>query len=217
MMKKTNVFSKVNDTLRYVQGKRRLANMEACQFDLKEQLDELFAVFDLAVQKSAEILSEIPVEARAKGCEVGILNSCFAEFALKAFGNNVSYAKNRRFVIHLNGYLILFKKLDKKGMPMNIKTNSVNKISKQQLSIHLFSETGYEDAPILHFGYQVNNVGAIESPRLMYIDEGRVQFMITDVREKVQVPDLFSTPDVVDPAEVTKPKLKITHKIKKAN
>lgn len=216
-MKKTKILSKANNTLRHLQGKRRLANLDACQFDLSEQLDELFAVFDLAVQKSGEILSEIPVEARAKGCEVGILNSCFAEFALRAFGNNVSYAKNRRFVIHLNGYLILFKKLDKKGMPMNIKTNSVSKISKQQLSIHLFSETGYEDAPILHFGYQVNNVGAIESPRLIYIDEGRIQFMITDIREKIQVFDLFSTPDVTDTVEISKPKLKITHKIKKAN
>jgi hypothetical protein len=64
-------------------------------------------------------------------------------------------------------------------MPMNIKTQRTDAISNQQV-ISLFDDSTLVYEPILFFGYEKNRMGDILNPRLVYIDESQVQWLITD-------------------------------------
>lgn len=82
-------------------------------------------------------------------------------------------------MLRANGYTVLFKKLNDKNKPMNIKTIHSTAISNQ-MQISLFDNGHKSIDPILIFGYKKNKIGGIYDPKLVYIDENEVRWMITE-------------------------------------
>lgn len=181
----TNVMKKNNNP----SYKRRLASIEEVQNDLKKELFMLFSAFHSALNKYQQEIVQTPPNARARGFEASLLNSKMIQSIQEIFPNNWKFGKYKRFTLRVNGYIILFKKFDSKGLPMNIKTKSVNAIS-QQLSISLFDDYSFVAEPILFFGYIKDKFGLISNPKLVYIDEDQIKWEIT--RENISVMNTIS-------------------------
>ncbi|MEH6680835.1 MAG: hypothetical protein V7724_09825 [Sediminicola sp.] len=188
--------------------KRRLASLEGCQNDLKNELLLMFSAFYSALKNYQEEVVQTPFEARARGFEASLLNSKMIQSIQEHFPKNWKFGKYKRFTLRLNGYIILFKKFDKKGLPMNIKTKSVTAIS-QQLSIPLFDDTTFVAEPILFFGYSKDGYGRIINPKLVYIDEDQVKWEIN--RDNISTTKTISIPKE---EKVAMPKLR-TEVVKK--
>jgi len=203
-----------NNSSRRMQGKRVLAVNETCKIELKSEIQLLYKAYEEALTKSSTVLSMLPVHSRSRTLEASVIQSCFAESLIDNFPEKAFFGKYRRLILRVNGYLILFKKLNKKGYPMNIKTINVQSILNQNQVLDLFSETDYNDEPILYFGYQKNRFGEYVNPQLIYIDEGEVKFSIneTDVQTVLNITNRSN--DVVS-IEV-KPKLKDNNVLKEA-
>lgn len=162
-------------------GKRKLANAEACKAELKKELVMLFQTFEQATKKTTKNLLNFPPQARSRAFEAGMIQSTFAEFLFNNFGDSKArWGKHKRLVLSLDGYLILFKKFDSSSRPMNSKTASVQALLNQNQTLDLFVESGISEDPILYFGYKKNKLGEYISPQIVYIDEGKVQFIITE-------------------------------------
>ena len=188
--------------------KRRLASLEGCQNDLKNELLLMFSAFYGALKNYQEEVVQTPIEARARGFEASLLNSKMIQSIQEHFPKNWKFGKYKRFTLRLNGYIILFKKFNKKGLPMNIKTKSVTAIS-QQLSIPLFDDTTFVAEPILFFGYNKDSFGRIINPKLVYIDEDQVKWEIN--KDNVSTTKTISIPKE---EKVAMPKLR-TEVVKK--
>jgi hypothetical protein len=97
---------------------------------------------------------------------------------------------------------------------MNIKTVNVQSILNQNQVLDLFSESDYNDEPILYFGYQKNKFGEYVKPQLIYIDEGDIKFSIveTDVQAVLNITNRSND----DVSIEVKPKLKYNNLLKEA-
>lgn len=206
---------------RKLQGKRLLADYETCKIELRIQLELLFETFDAAIAKANRILFELPRAIRARGTEASIVQSCFAEELFFNFGTKAFFGKHRRLILLEKGYVILFKKLNNRGMPMNIQTDNIQSILNQNMSSDLFANTEYGEDPILYFGYQKNRIGEYINPQLIYIDEGLIQFTIS--RDDISPMDIDTQIVLIDPdirtpksGEVV-PSLKEKNKLRKTN
>lgn len=206
------------DTSRRKQGKRRLAEYKSSKEDLAETFRTLSKCFRHAVHLASKRLANFPLPSRARTLEVNIVQSCFAEVASKFFIDKISIGKYGRIILKEKGYLILFKKLDKRSFPMNTKTKNVQLILNQSQTLDLFAETEYEEDPILYFGYLKDKFGEYVSPKLVYIDDESLKFSINQEETMLeQIPFQNNEPDPGEsPKEVT-PKLKGNKKTKKAN
>lgn len=202
------------------QGKRLLATFETCKLELRPALNKLFLGFNSALAKATSILAMIPPESRSRGLEPTVLQSCFAEVVFDLFENNKAfYGAYKRLIIRTDGYLILFKKLNDKGFPMNTKTNNVQNILNQSQILDLFSESDYNDEPILYFGYQKDKTGQYCNIQLVYIDEGNIVFTVTeeDIQyEKTVVGKTTYNQNKLGEVKEASPKLKNNLKAKKA-
>ncbi len=203
-----------NKSSRRMQGKRVLAVNETCKVELKNEIQLLYKAYEEALTKSSKVLSMLPVHSRSRTLEASIIQSCFAESLIENFPEKAFFGKYRRLILRVNGYLILFKKLNKKGYPMNIKTVNVQSILNQNQVLDLFSESDYNDEPILYFGYQKNKFGEYVNPQLIYIDEGDVKFSI--VETDVQVVLNITNRSNDDVSIEVKPKLKDNNVLKEA-
>lgn len=203
-----------NKSSRRMQGKRVLAVNETCKVELKNEIQLLYKAYEEALTKSSTVLSMLPVHSRSRTLEASIIQSCFAESLIENFPEKAFFGKYRRLILRVNGYLILFKKLNKKGYPMNIKTVNVQSILNQKQVLDLFSEFDYNDEPILYFGYQKNRFGEYVNPQLIYIDEGEVKFSIveTDVQVVLNITNRRNN----DVSIEVKPKLKDNNVLKEA-
>lgn len=168
----TNLVKKVNRT-----NKRRLTSETECRFDLKQELPKLFEAFKNAHQAYEIELRQTPPQARARGFEAMLLNSKMIQSIQDIFPDNWKFGKYKRFTLRVSGYTVLFKKFDSKGRPMNIETKSATAIS-EQLLLSLFSDSMDVFEPILFFGYQKNSLGLISNPKLVYIDEDKIKWVI---------------------------------------
>lgn len=175
-----NVFlrSEYINNSRTRQRKRRLANLTSCRVELDEVLKNLFLGFDTVLEKTNDTLKLFKPQDRARVLEASVIQTFLASEIFERFGNKAFYGKYRRLILNINGYIILFKKLNKKGYPMNIKTQNIQNILNQQQTLELFSDADYADEPILYFGYQKNRIGDFVNPSLVYIDEGEIKFKI---------------------------------------
>ena len=201
-----------NDFSRRAQGKRILANYEGCKFDLADELPKMFMVFKEALENTKEQLLNFKPQFRSRALEASIMQSFFAEKLENYFSSKVFRGKYKRLILRVNGYLILFKKLNNKGYPMNIKTVNVQSILNQQQVLDLFADSDYNDEPLLYFGYQVNRFGEYHSPQLVYIDDNIIKFSISlDEEGGMQVLSENSTP------VETSPSLRRVIKLNKAN
>lgn len=185
-----------NELSRKKQGKRMLATYEATKLELAKELVLLFETFEEAMKKANQSLSNFPVFTRSRTLEASIVQSCFAEVLVKNFQGKAFFGKYKRLVLQAKGYVILFKKLDNKGFPMNIKTVNVQSMLNQSQVLDLFQDSDYNYDPIVFFGYKKNKIGQYVNPQLVYIDENQVSFTIEP--HDLQLPMNFRKPVVAD-------------------
>lgn len=159
--------------------KRKLATVEECQLDLNEELPIMFNAFKEAVRMYQKEIINTPPESRARAFEASLLNSKMIQSIQKNFPNNWRFGKYKRFILNVEGYTVLFKKLNGKDLPMNVKTLHSTAISNQ-LQISLFDNSPISIDPILVFGYKKDKFGSIFDPKLVYIDEELVQWTLTE-------------------------------------
>lgn len=206
---------KDNESSRRKQGKRLLAVYETSKVELKNEIQILFKVYEEALEKANESLSMFPIHSRSRTLEASIVQSCFAEVLIKTFSEHAFFGKYKRLILRVKGYLILFKKLNRKGYPMNIKTLNVQSILGQSQILDLFADSDYNDEPILYFGYQKTKIGGYQNPQIVYIDDGKIIFTIGEKDIQAELP--FSKPVVNKEIIEVKPKLKNGEVLKKAN
>ena len=159
--------------------KRRLINAKECLVDLKDHLNTLFMAFKEARMMYEEEIRQTPPQARARTLEASLLNSKIVQVLQKYFPKDWFYGKYKRFVLQLKDYSIFVKKLDGKNKPMNIKTHNDDAI-RNQAQMSLFDGEYDKTSPILYFGYQKSRMGELSDPKLVYIDEDKVEWIITD-------------------------------------
>lgn len=172
----TNIATKIDSTSR--SGKRRQVSKDECLFDLKKELPRVFKAFNRGVKKYNKVSSMFNPESKVR-FDASVLNTSIVESLQDEFSNNWKWGKYKRFILRLNDYIFLVKKLNQNNMPMNIKTKHVNTISNQ-LSLPMFNSDVYQDDPILFFGYKVDRMGEIISPQVVYIDENKVKWIVSE-------------------------------------
>ena len=172
----TNIVTNIDSTIR--SGKRRQVSQDECLLDLKKYLPRIFKAFNTGVKKFNKVSSMFNPESKVR-FDASVLNTSIVESLQVEFSNNWKWGKYKRFILRLNDYIFLVKKLNNNNMPMNIKTKHVNTISNQ-LSLPMFNTEVYQDDPILFFGYKVDRMGEIVSPQVVYIDENQVKWIVTD-------------------------------------
>ncbi|MCC1484384.1 hypothetical protein [Winogradskyella immobilis] len=172
----TNIVTKIDSTMR--SGKRRQVSQDECLLDLKKELPRIFKAFNRGVKKFNKVSSMFNPESKVR-FDASVLNTSIVESLQVEFSNNWKWGNYKRFILRLNDYIFLVKKLNNNNMPMNIKTKHVNTISNQ-LSLPMFSSDVYQDDPILFFGYKVDRMGEIVSPQVVYIDENQVKWIVTE-------------------------------------
>ncbi|MNQ62758.1 hypothetical protein D3C85_771150 [compost metagenome] len=212
-MEQTQLLGEDNNSSRRMQGKRLLAEYGNCKLELSKELVLLFKTFESALDSTSEELLKFKVQFRSRTLEASIMQSYFAEYLQQNFANKAFYGKYKRLVLRTNGYLILFKKLNSKGYPMNIKTVNVQSILNQNQVLDLFADTDYNDEPILYFGYQKNRFNEYVNPQLIYIDDNEIKFSISaeDMDSGLYVGKVDDKPLGVSPT------LKKNNNLKKAN
>lgn len=213
IMEQTQLLSEDNNSSRRMQGKRLLADYGNCKLELSKELGLLFKTFESALNSTNEDLLSYKVQFRSRTLEASIMQSYFAEYLQDNFANKAFYGKYKRLVLRTNGYLILFKKLNTKGYPMNIKTINVQSILNQNQVLDLFANSDYNDEPILYFGYQKNRFNEYVNPQLIYIDDNEIKFSISaeDMDSGLYINKVNDKPTGVSPI------LKNNTNIKKAN
>lgn len=177
---------------RKANGKRLLASKDSSLIELKKVLPILFKCLDDSVTQATEMLSGIDPKFFCRGMFATSLQSILTQELYLSFEENVKFGKQKRAVLLINNYAILFKKFNSKGMPMNIASVNNDKILNQSSQGNLFNDTDYQYEPIMHFGYQQNKFGYIVNPQLIYIDDGKVQFRITKDDLNDQLDDTFN-------------------------
>jgi hypothetical protein len=202
---------------RRMQGKRLLADYETCKTELKNETHLLFSTCEEALENANERLLAFPINSRSRTLEASIVQSCFTEVLFRSFGDKAFFGKYKRLILRVNGYLILFKKLNNKGLPMNIKTLNVQSILNQNQILDLFSESEYNDEPILYFGYQKDKIGQFVNPQLVYIDEGEIKFTIGIADMQLELPISKNEKQNGSKEIEVMPKLKTTSVLRKAN
>lgn len=212
-MEQTQLLGEDSNSSRRMQGKRLLADYDNCKLELSKELVLLFKTFESALNSTNEDLLNFKVQFRSRTLEASIMQSYFAEYLQANFANKAFYGKYKRLILRTNGYLILFKKLNGKGYPMNIKTINVQSILNQNQVLDLFSNSDYNDEPILYFGYQKNRFNEYVNPQLIYIDDNEIKFSIStnDVDSGLYINKVNDKPTGVSPT------LKNNTNIKKAN
>lgn len=159
-------------------GKRRQVSKDECLYDLGRALPKMFKAFNKGVKLFNKTMEDIPVDSRIR-VEAPLLNSRVAQCMQEEFPDKWKFGKYKRFVLHVSDYLILVKKLNNHDKPMNIKTKHVNSISNQ-MQLSLFNDDSFFTSPIVFFGYKKDKSGEIVSPQLVYIDEDKVKWIITE-------------------------------------
>jgi hypothetical protein len=200
--------------------KRRVATVEECKLDLAAKLQEMFLAFYDALQMFDAEIRQTPPEARARAFEASLLNSKMIQSIQKHFPKNWKFGKYKRFLLNIEGYTILFKKLNSKNKPMNVQTVHSTGIENQS-QVSLFEGTHTSIDPILIFGYKKNLVGKIHDPKLVYIDENEVRWTITENSIEENENGVVTLNKPITPnvpvIEKAKPKLKPTATEKKAS
>lgn len=176
--------------------KRKIISKKECLHDLESSLQTMFQAFNEAVKFFEQEVVLTPVASRAKNFEASLLNSKMMQCIQKHFPKNWKFGKYRRFILRVNGYNVLFKKLNGKDMPMNVKTFLSDAIANQ-LQYSLFNDSPEVADPIVFFGYRKDRFGNIISPKLVYIDENNVKWVIdsNDIKKTNTVPIIQENSD----------------------
>lgn len=169
-------------------SKRRIISKKECLHDLENELRTMFRAFGEAIELYEKEVVLTPPMSRGRGFEASLLSSKMMQCIQKHFPDNWKFGKYRRFILRVKGFNVLFKKLNNKDLPMNVKTFLVDAIANQQ-QLSLFNDAFEVVDPIVFFGYRKDKFGNILNPKLVYIDENQVRWVInkSDVEEKYNV------------------------------
>lgn len=192
--------------------RKRIISAKECKIELKSILPRLFEAYEDAVNQYNKEIVLTPPEARMRGFEAHLLNVKIVQSIQKFFTEDWKTGKYGRFMLYVKGYIILFKKLDKNDMPMNIRTKMTDSI-ENQLQGRLFQDDEDPIAPILFFGYKKNQFGELVDPKLVYIDENKVKWAINKPATEHLKPKVTLVPSVPTVASVS---LKDVNKAKTA-
>lgn len=195
-------------------GKRkRLINAKECQYDMKESLFLIFNAYHKAVELyNSEIRLTNPQD-RVRGMEASYFNAKLMQCLREVFPNNLKRGKYGRMFLYSNEYIVLFKKLDKNGKPMNIRTKLSSSI-ENQMQGNLFDNEEDGTSPIIFFGYSKSLIGEMIRPRIVYIDEECVKWTIEekDILPQKEV-TLFPVQTPEGAHVSVKPHLKVKKKV----
>ena len=192
--------------------KRKLAKKDAFITECTEKgLIKFFYAFENAKEKFSLTMKPFPPQSRSRGFEASVFQTCLLGELQKVFPKKWKFWKYKRFVITFCGHSFLFKKLNKRGMPMNIKTNA-NQSIINQMQTQLFDHTDYEN-PIVFFGWEKSKSGDLINPHFVYIDEGKIKWRL----RKDELTSL-NAPTILTPNKTGRllPKVKEQSKRKKA-
>ncbi len=192
--------------------KRKLAKKDTFVTECTENgLVKFFYAFENAKEKFNLTMKLFPPQSRSRGFEASVFQSCLLGELQNIFPERWKFWKYKRFVITFCGHSFLFKKLNKKGMPMNIKTNA-NQSIINQMQTQLFDPTDYEN-PIVFFGWEKSKSGDLINPHFVYIEEERIKWRL----RKDELTSL-NAPTILVPNETERllPKVKEQSKRKKA-
>ncbi|TYA74442.1 hypothetical protein [Seonamhaeicola marinus] len=159
--------------------KRKIVTDKECRIDLANELPKLFTAFKNAVTMFQKEIVQTPPQSRARAFEANLLNSKMIQSIQETFPRNWKFGKYKRFILNLSGYTVLFKKLNSKDMPMNIRTSHSMAIYNQ-LQTSLFDNQTLSIDPIVFFGYKKGKFGDILDPKLVYVDEDQVKWTLTE-------------------------------------
>jgi hypothetical protein len=193
--------------------KRRIISQDECISDLSDWLSLVFNAAGRAVTLFEKEIALTPPQSRSRGFEASFLNSKMIQCIQEDFPDNWKFGRYKRFILRLKGYNILFKKLNGRNFPMNIKTKSSDAIINQ-LQGDLFDVTNDFAAaaePIVFFGYKKDGLGVIGDMKLVYIDENKVKWTVVEDR-------ICKTAEIVDInkkeiREAASPRVKVTKRI----
>ncbi|SDE11541.1 hypothetical protein SAMN04487894_12214 [Niabella drilacis] len=160
-------------------NRRRIFSRQEALFDLHQNSDvlkHLFSSFDEAVELFNEEARMTPVLARGRNFNANLMQAKFNQCILGTLPNNWKVGSYKRFLVIKGPYLILFKKLNPKGMPMGIKTASFTNLVQQTFT-PLFNSDEHSTG-VLFFGYQENRFGIVVRSELLCIDSGDVAWRI---------------------------------------
>ena len=157
--------------------RKRVINAKECQIDMGKALQQVFMAYHKALDMHNREIRLTPPQDRIRGMEASYFNSKLVQCLREYFGADVKRGKYGRIFLYINGYVILIKKLKNNDMPMNIKTHQTSFI-ENQMQGNLFSEEEDGASPIVFFGYSTNAIGEKVNPRLVYIDEGKVKWVL---------------------------------------
>jgi hypothetical protein len=192
--------------------KRRIISHNECAQDLSLELPVLFNTFKIAVKMFEEEIILTPPESRGRGLEAALLNSKMIQSVQKNFPGNWKFGKYKRFILRVKGYNVLFKKLDRKNRPMNIKTRFSESIANQK-QFELFDDSFGIVEPIIFFGYKKDRFGVIGDMKLVYIDENSVGWTVTEdriyKRKTIEISDMNKK----EIREIASPRVKIAKRI----
>ena len=175
-------------------------------------ISQFFTAFHKAKDLFKKAMSKYPPDSRSRGFEASTFQTCIIGELQKAFPSDWKFWKYKRFALSMKGYSFLIKKLDKKEMPMNIRTQA-NKSILNQVQTLIFDPTAYEN-PIIFFGWQKSKFGELMAPHFVYIDEEKIQWRFYEEElTSVTIPTI-SVPNSNDRLL---PKVKEQSKKKKAN
>ena len=192
--------------------KRKLAKKDAFITECTEKgLIKFFHAFENAKERFSLTMKDFPPQSRNRGFEASVFQTCLLGELQKVFPEKWKFWKYKRFVITFCGHSLLFKKLNKKGMPMNIKTNA-NQSIINQIQTQLFDPTDYEN-PIVFFGWEKSKSGDLINPHFVYIDEEKIKWRL----RKDELTSL-NAPTILTPNKTGRllPKVKEQSKRKKA-
>lgn len=165
--------------LRNNSEKRRIISKEEALYDLKDVLPLLFNCFYHGFEMYSNRITHYPIQCRDRLLETSIFRSCVIEAFNENFADALKFGKYKRVIVRKNNYQILFKKLNNYNFPMNIVTKLIESIYNQH-QLTLFNEDFGVTEPIIFFGYRKNRLGEMCNPKLVYIDDNRVRWMIEE-------------------------------------
>lgn len=178
MYNKFNSPAKLGNLAR-IKKRKRVINSKECQNDMKDVLEYLFSAFHKAVRMFNDEISKTPILYRARSMEASYFNSKLLQCLGEIFESDLKCGKYGRRFLYKNGYIVLFKKLNGKHMPMNIKTKLSSSI-ENQMEGNLFNDEEDGTSPIIFFGYSKSKFGEITHPQIVYIDEGMVKWRLDE-------------------------------------
>lgn len=176
------------------QKRKRIISAKECEIELGSILTKLFEAYGDAVKQYNKEIVLTPPEARMRGFEAHLLNVKIVQSIQKYFSRDWKTGKYGRFMLYVKGYIILFKKLDKNDMPMNIRTKMTDSI-ENQLQGRLFQDDETQQL-LFCFWLQKNQFGELVDPKLVYIDENKVKWAINKPATEGLKPTVVLKPSV---------------------